>query len=249
MENEDKQISFLQYVDNLYNDTLIKSLIFSHNIGDYISYLGVDDIDKSLLLEMVYNYLLKNRNSNIFDEKIKANFYTLITYIVEDSDMVRNVETNVTINDIKIILNSLDNNNLPFLKNQISLRDYGAIYKFNNLKLKRLFKEDISIIKSTYYKSITDDFAILNMLRIDDSLFYDENYKKYLLNKNFYRSINYFMVKESKLFENPEYLERIKFIRETDLDMLTSGQYDENNIDDEFYDIASINNRLIKKFK
>lgn len=31
--------------------------------------------------------------------------------------------------------------------------------------------------------------------------------------------------------------------------MLTSGQYDENNIDDEFYDIASINNRLIKKFK
>lgn len=249
MENEDKQISFLKYVDNLYNDTLIKSLIFSHDISDYISCLSLDEIDKTVLLDITYNFLLKNRNSNMFDEKSKANFYSLIIYILEDYNIVNNSDENAIINNIKIILNSLDSNNLPFLKNQVSLRDYGTIYKFNNLKLKQLFKEDIFIIKNIYYRSITDDFAILNMLRIDDSLFYDENYKKYLLNKNFYRSINYFMIKENKLFENSEYLKRVKFIREKDLDILTSGQYEENNVDEEFYDIASVNNRLIKKFK
>lgn len=249
MENEDKQISFLQYVDNLYNDTLIKSLIFSSNIRNYISYLELDYIDKSELLEIAYNCLLKNRTSNMFDEKIKANFYTLIRYILEDDNIVSNSDENTIINDIKIILNSLDNNNFSFLKAQVSSRDYGTIYKFNNLKLKQLFKEDIFIIKNIYYQSITDDFAILNMLRINDSLFYNGNYKNYLLNKNFYRSINYFMVKENKLFENSEYLKRVKFIREKDLDILTSGQYEENNVDEEFYDIASVNNRLIKKFK
>lgn len=248
-KNKEFQDSFEQYVDNVYNYTFINSLIFSSNIRNYINELEIDKIDKSYLLDLSKDYLLENKTNNMFDDKLKQNFYLLIGYISENNNLVNNYEENSIINAIKITLNNLDNDNLEFLRKQILLRDYGSIYKFNKFKLNRMLATDMTRLKEIYYKSITDDLAVLNMLRLGSSMFYNEAYKMYLLSKNFYRSTNYFMLKESRLFENCEYLNRLRFIKEQDLDLLVSGQYDENNIDSEFYDIASVNNRLIKKFK
>ena len=156
----------------------------------------------------------------------------------------------IFLNAIKKYLN-VCSNNTDYIREQILMRDYGVKSKFSPYwsTLKKIADSDIELYKEEYYVSISRDILILNLLKESEESFYHNDYEAFLLNKDFYRSINYFMVKENKLFENSEYLKRVKFIREKDLDILTSGQYEENNVDEEFYDIASANNRLIKKFK
>lgn len=244
-----------------YYNTLINSLVFSPNIKNDLkincSFFENNRDGFLYMTECFGRYLEEHKAQNIFDGMVKNNIYEIANYLYEKFPYVG---CN-TINSDKLLLNDFLNaikkylnvcsNNTDYIREQILMRDYGIKSKLSPYwsTLKKIADSDIELYKEEYYVSISRDILILNLLKESEENFYHNDYEAFLLNKDFYRSINYFMVKENKLFENSEYLKRVKFIREKDLDILTSGQYEENNVDEEFYDIASVNNRLIKKFK
>ena len=254
-DKEEIFITFDQYCKFIYNYKLINSLIFSTNIDSYITNtLKIDQIESKSLLEGLKSYLEFNQGQNIFDEKNKENFYFLIDYLCNQNEFKNNENVIETINELKILLNriqSYDNND--FVRSQIVLRDYGIMhYNWNFMKLKRIPDFVISIYKREYYESISNDIVVLNCLNSDDEKFYSEDYKKILLDKNFYRSINSLMIDNIVIFEhNSDFLNRINFILNKDLDILNSDcdtrDFTSNDIDDEFFEILNVTNKMIKK--
>ena len=77
-----------------------------------------------------------------------------------------------------------------------------------------------------------------------------ERYKLFLLCKDFYRSINYFIQNYNFLFKSLDWINRIKFVMNKDLRLLTNVDDVRNlefEIDDEFLDIMEITQKLVKK--
>lgn len=220
-------------------DAFINAIIFSDNINNRLKIIENNSVDKIFLLDLFYAYLQKNKDRNMFDEKLINNCYKLIDYLNQS-----NIDQLNKINEMKIILNNDENYNLGFLRSQILLRDYGSsYYSFNRIRINKIPDSVISKLKEVYYLSIVYDLNFLNIFKYDEETFNKVN-DMYLLNKNFYRSLNYFIIKCGPFFKNQNYMNRIRFIIEKDLNLILNKMYD---VDDEFFDIVNVTNHLIKK--
>lgn len=254
MNNEEIELKFEDYINIIYNYTLINSLVFAVDIKEYIkNHLKIDNIDKSMLLKGLRSYLSINKNQNIFDNKIKDNFYFLIDYLSEQNCFIDSLEKNSIINDMKIMLNNISCDNLDFIRSQILLRDYGNLhYAWNKAKINKISDQVINRCKDSYYGSISNDFLVINLLLLEKQKFYNQDHKLFLLCTDFYRSINYFTQNYSILFQNLDLVNRIKFIMSEDLKLLINEVSMDNpkiiqKADIEFLNIMGITQKLVKK--
>ncbi len=243
--------------NELYYDTLINSLAFSPNIkNDLNVYCAFFNNNRNVFLYFAQRlgiYLEKHKGKGIFDLKVKNNVYEIISYLysrfpystnnINDRDKLL---LNEFLNSIKVYLNCCSDNNLDFIREQILMRDYGSKSKLNpNWRvLKKVVDCDIELCKGEYYASISRDILIMNLLNESSDDFYNNDYEAFLLNKDFYRSINYFWLTSSEVHLNKQYYERISFIINTNLDLLMSGSDD--FADEEFADIHNATHRLLK---
>lgn len=254
MDNKEIQLTLNEFIDMIYNYTLINSLVFSIDIEKFIhDNLKIDNFNTSILLKNFKNYLAINKDKNIFDDQIKDNCYFFINYISEIDNITEKSEKNSIINEMKINLNNTSYSNFDFLREQILLRDYGdSHYNRNKAKINKISDRILNDYKEIYYRSISNDFLVMSLLLIEEQKFYNEGYKLFLLCKDFYRSINYFIQNYNFLFKSLDWLNRIKFVMNKDLRLLTnvddvSNLEFESEIDDEFLDIMEITQKLVKK--
>lgn len=241
-----------------YYNTLINSLVFSPNIKNdleiYCSFFK-NNRDGFLYMSKCFGiYLEAHKGQNIFDKMVKNNIYEITNYLCEDFPYIvgDNVNSdklllNDFLNAIKKYLNACSNNT-DYIREQILMRDYGIKSKLSPYwyTLKNVADSDIELYKEEYYTSISRDILILNLLNEPEENFYRSDYEKFLLNKDFYRSINYFLL-TSSLIKNTQYVERINFIIKNNLDLLADliikGDYD----DEDFSDIHIASIRLLRK--
>ena len=243
------QSLFDDSVNRIYDYTLIESLVFALDIKKYIDKLGIENYNKKKLLCNFYEYLQANKDENIFDKKLKNNYYYLLDYINDNSTKSERLEQNEIIRDIKIALNNIGNDNLDFLKEQIILREYSIrFYNFNLFMINKISNQTILDYKDVYYESISNDFLFLDLLLKDEKDFQD-NYSKYLLNVNFYRSMNYFLAIYDWLFQKSEILDRTKFIIENDSLLLKNLQYSSSEFDEELSMICNVTKKMVKKIE
>lgn len=239
------------YVAGVYENILIHSLIFMTDFKEFLADMEFDTEIFSIILQYLKNYLDYYQDKNIFDDVIKNNIYTLTEYADNLDTITDNNIKNSLINEIKLMLNNTNNeNNNNYLARQIILRDYGIFNnKLNNkIKVNKLLQEnDINKLKEKYYHSISDDFGVIHLLTTDDDNF-DESYEGCILVSNFYRSINYFSVQFSRLFNDKNFLERIKFIMKKNDEFIKKGNFDNAYIDEQFYDLDRISKRVVKQF-
>ena len=234
--------------DNFYNYAFINAILFTDDIKRRIKIMEENKVDKDFLLNIFYNYLIKNKDREMFDIKLKNSCYTFIDYLCNNSSDKDRVNNIAKINEMKRIINNSDDYNLGFVRAQILMRDYGSsYYSLNRIKLNHVPDNYILQLKETYYYSIVYDLNFLNIFKFDNATF-NKVSGMYLLNKNFYRSLNYFILKAGCLFKNNYYRDKIRFVIEQDLNVLINRQYNENDVDEEFFDICNVTNRLIKKF-
>ncbi len=243
--------------EELYYDTLINSLVFSPNIeNDLNVYCAIFNNNRDIFLYMVKRlgvYVEKYKGNGIFDPKVKNNIHEIVYYLYSkfpyltdnknDSDKLL---LNEFMHSIKMYLNVCSNNNFNFIREQILMRDYGVKNKLNPnwYALKKVADSDIEIYKDEYYASISMDILIMNLLNESKEDFYNNDYDAFLLNKNFYRSVNYFWLTSSDVRLNKEYYDRTAFIIKNNLDILSSDSDD--FIDEEFFDIQNSSIRLLK---
>lgn len=241
-----------------YYNTLINSLVFSPNIKNdlkiYCSFFENNRDGFLYMTECFGRYLEGHKAQNIFDGMVKNNIYEIANYLYEKFPYVG---CN-TINSDKLLLNDFLNaikkylnvcsNNTDYIREQILMRNYGVKSKFSPYwsTLKKIADSDIELYKEEYYVSISRDILILNLLKKSEENFYHNDYEAFLLNKDFYRSINYFLL-TSSLIKNTQYVDRINFIINNNLDLLADliikGDYD----DEKFSDIHTASIRLLRK--
>lgn len=247
----DDILDFEGYVTGVYENILIHSLIFMTDFKEFLADMEFDTEIFSIILQYLKNYLYYYQDKNIFDDVIKNNIYTLTEYADNLDTITDNNIKNSIINEIKLILNSTNNeNNNNYLVRQIILRDYGIFNNKLNNKIKvnnLLQKNDINKLKEKYYRSISDDFGVIHLLTTDDDNF-NESYENCILVSNFYRSINYFSVQFSRLFNDKNFLERVKFIMKKNDEFIKNGNFDNAYIDEQFYDLDRISKRVVKQF-
>lgn len=238
------------FIDKVYIYTLIESLVFNIDIKKDIKQLiDITNIDKNILLKNLNEYLKINKDDNIFDDEIRKNYYYLIDYLVENSGFLEKKEQNSLVREMKITLNNLSLDNLEYLKEQILLREYALInYELNHLFINTIKKQTILNNKYIYYNSISKDFVFLQLLLMDDEEF-DKNYSDYLLNIDFYRSMNYFTSVYSDLFKNLNIFNRLKIIIENDEILLKTGKYDEQDTVKYFNSILNVTKKVVKKLE
>ncbi len=250
MENdtfiEKYSMTFKEFVDNVLNYTFIDSMVFSTDIEEFVNeYLNLDKLNKDSLLNNVYKYLLQNKDDDIFDENIKGNIYFLIDYLLEKNDVVKIKQQNAMINEIKLLTNNSKLNNLKYLREQILLREHAFVnYHFNRFLINRVPAFTILEDKDVYYNSISNDFLTLDLLLMDDNSFYEE-YKKCLLQIDFYRSVNFFASVYELLFKKKSYLERVKFIIEQNRSLINAGE----PVDKGFIVLQKVTQKVVKKIE
>ena len=243
----DLENSFNDYVNLIYDYTLIESLVFALDTKLYIDKLGIDNLDKTKLLYNFQEYLQENKDENIFDDTLKNKYYYLLDYINDRSNKEERLVQNEIVRDIKIALNNIGNNNFDFLKEQILLREYSIRnYSYNWFVINRISNQTILENKEIYYDSISKDFLFLNLLLMDETEFRD-NYQKYLLNINFYRSMNYFLAIYNWLFKKPEILDKAKFIIYNDELLIKNSKYNSQEIDQNLSSILNVTKKMVKK--
>lgn len=238
-----------------YYNTLINSLVFSPHIkNDLKIYCSFFENNRDGFLYMAKcfgNYLEEHKGQNIFDKKIKNNIYEITNYLCEDFPYDNVNSDKLLLNDflnaIKKYLN-VCSNNTDYIREQILMRDYGIKSKLspNWYALKNVADSDIELYKEEYYESISRDILILNLLKEPRENFYHNDYKSFLLNKDFYRSINYFLL-TSSLIKNEQYIERINFIIKNNIDLLADLIVNGDFSDEEFSDIHVASLRHLKK--
>lgn len=243
---EEYTMTFSEYVNNIYNYTVLNSIVFSTDIREFITeHLNMDRINEDALIDNMYNYLLDNKDDDMFDENIKENFYFLIDYLLKNMDKNKIKQKNPMINEMKRMINNLHTNNLEYLREQILLREHAFInYNWNKLIINKISDSTILEYKDIYYNSISNDLFFLHLLLINDEQFYKE-YSKYLLHNDFYRSVNYFMSIYDILFTNIEYLKRIQFIIEQNSILINKGE----NVDKDFIALEKISKKVVKKYE
>ena len=256
MNNKDVQqinFSFDQYLNFVYNWTLINSLAFNPNLKQVISDdLYINCFDQSRLLELLRLYLYGCKNLNNFDEDIKNNLYFLIGYIAELDKTTDKYKKNDMINDMKILLNNTGNNNYDFIRNQIILRDFGNLnYNKNLKKLNKVSDDNLNEFKNIYYNSIGNDSVILSFLMLNNGKFYNDGYKEVFLTKEFYRSVNVFLNDHYCLFCNEtDFLNKIDFCFNKIIEFVECSSDTvilNADLDEEFFDIAEVTKKLVKK--
>lgn len=250
MENDtfikEYSMKFEDYVGDILNYTLLDSMFFSTDIEEYINHrLKMDAIDKGALLNNIHAYLLKNKDDDIFDERTKDNIYFLIDYLMKNMDIAKIKQQNKMINEMKLMTNNLKTNNLEYLREQILLREHAFVNSaFNRFWIKRIPDFTILEYKEVYYNSICNDFPMLNLILLDDKSFYEE-YKKYLLHIDFYRSVNFFASVYDYFFEKKSYLERVKFIIEQNGSLINAGE----QVDKDFILLQKVTQKVVKKIE
>lgn len=239
------------YVGAVYENTLIHSLIFMTDFKEFLTDMEFDTEIFSTILQYLKNYLYYYQDKNIIDDIIKNNIYSLTEYAARlDTITDANVKNSI-INEIKLMLNSINGeNNNNYLVRQIILRNYGIFNnKWNNkIKVNNLLQKNaINKLKEKYYRSISDDFGVIHLLTTDDDNF-NESYEDCILISNFYRSINYFSVQFSRLFNDKKYLERIKFIMQKNDEFIKNDNFDNTYIDGQFYNLDKVAKRVVRQF-
>ena len=81
---------------------------------------------------------------------------------------------------------------------------------------------------------------------MDETEFRD-NYQKYLLNINFYRSMNYFLAIYNWLFKKTEILDKAKFIIYNDELLIKNSKYNSQEIDQNLSSILNVTKKMVKK--
>lgn len=245
---DNKELTFEDYEKSIYFQLLINSLIFANSIKHYMQETKIDTIDKTIIFQCLYDYLIAMKDVKMFNKANKNNLYFLFDYLDDSNNKVEQVNKNKMLNDMRKIVRNLDDDNLDFLCEQIILRDFGVFnYKKGLRRLKRMEIENILSLEKNYYQSISNDFPIFSLLGMNDE-FYFKCAKNFILLKDFYRSINYFLVVFPDLFLNPKYLSRVK-------DIITNDDIQKNNsqmleyVDDEFLHLSNLTKRLVKNFE
>lgn len=250
MNNKEDSIilTFEEYEKNVYFQLLIHSLVFANDINDYMCQSKINTIDKSLIFNCLYVYLKSMQATPMFNYLNKQNIIFLLDYTTGIDNEEEKLKENEMLNEMKIIFNNLDDNNFDFFCEQIVLRDYGAFnYKANLRKIKKLGYEKIALLEKEYYQSIENDFPIFTLLSINGEEDFNKH-KNFLLLKDFYRSINYFLVAYPTLFLNPKYLDRVKAIIEIN-DIYMNDNKALYNFDSKFLDLSNITKAMVKKFE
>lgn len=244
----------------LYYDTLINSLVFSLNIKDdlklYCEFFNNNRDAFLYIFERLGIYIANNKTTqNKFDIITNNNFYEIILYLysnfpyeISNSKSTDRKVLNDFFNTVKIYLANCSDNNCDYIREQILIRDYALTGKFNFIwpKLKKTPDFIIEEYKGEYYKAISNDILVMNLLNESKENFYNNDYEAFLLNKDFYRSINYFILTSNNIALNADYLERISYIINNNLNALKNydGSFD---LDDEFFDIHNATQHLLKK--
>lgn len=239
---------------NLYDFLLIRKAIFSKNINEFFKRIELSNTQENNkeVLKSLNKFL--NQNKNIYDKSLKKNIVDFASYFLERADYLSLNEKNEELNKIKVLLNSQDSNNYLFLKRELAYRDYGISLEKNKI-YSYLFKffdnSEIDVLKSKLYKSIAFDFNVLNLLYVDNEYFEKRGYFEYVLKKDFYRTINYFILNYEYLFLDEEFVNKLNYIigkNEFFIDNYNNQNKDIYvEIDNEFKDIQSRTNILIKK--
>ena len=250
------ELSLDEWLTIHYNYTFIESTLFSNDINFHIkNYIeNRENFDFAFSFDMLYKYICTNCDENVFDNFVKSNAYILADYFYSHDNISSKKEKTEMLNKIKICLNSLENNNYYFLRDQIALRKFGLKYTDKSFKLKALKvtkDEYLEELKPIYYASIANDINLLILLMEQSDQFYNDDYKILMLNKNFYRSVNYFLLTNEVMFSANDNLAKIKYIIEQNLNYIFKSGEDINQdcIDDEFLDIANVTTCLIKKYE
>ena len=245
--------------NEFYYNTLINSLVFSLNIkNDLNIYCAFFNNNRDIFLYMVQRigiYLEKCNSKGIFDSKVKNNIHEIANYLYEKFPYLTNEKNdsdklllNDFLNAIKKHLNVCLDSNCDYVREQILMRNYGVKNKLNPhwRGLKQISDDIIDTFKNEYYTSISKDILFINLLNEPRDNFYNSDYKNFTLDKDFYRSINYFWLTSPEFRSNHKYYGRIKFMISSNLEMLTdlfmSGDFD----DEEFADIHNASLRLLK---
>ena len=201
---------FEKYFVTLYQVTLLNSLIFSDDVDVDLN-LRINnrfDSDNCMkLLNLLIDQINIYKNENLFDYHIKNNVYFMVNFLLERITNLDEIKKNTCLNSFKILLNNCSENNIEFIKQQYSIRDYGCVYNKFNPKLFWLStcdEEHLNEGKNTLYNSISFDVDLLNILLYSEGIekVYEQNAESFLLTKQFYRSLNYFLVTNVALFYN-----------------------------------------------
>lgn len=252
------------YIYSVYQSIFVYSLLYALDVENYVQKSEVKEVlehNSDNFLEYFHNYLIAHQHFLIFDDKIKDNIYFLINDIASKNKSLNRNEKVEIINSVKCILNNVGCDNLDFIRNQILYRDLGCLhYKRNVRKLGLLSSDSLTNLKDEYYQSLNEDYLMMRLLLKDNDAFYNGEYKRALCCKNFYRSMNTFMsIYEIMFLANSEYLKRVKFIMNSDLSYLNNLNDESelielngkrlDDVDDQFFDILKVTNKLVKKFE
>lgn len=251
------QEEFENYLDAIYDCTMINSLIFSSNIINDINIRISDQLvseDYEQFLLELSNLVEHYKDFEMFDDYIKNNIYVLVNYLLGKCDKLNIEKRYELLNKIKITLNNCSTNNTEFIRNQISIRNYGLRYNKNSFRLrdvKNASSTTIDSLKGLIYDSISYDIDILNLMESENHKEVYEQANMFFATKAFYRSLNYFLVTNQFIFFDSNKFEKIKYVLDENIKKIY-GMEDEIELekyDDEFFDIASISTKLVKKIE
>ena len=250
------QEEFEKYLDAIYDCTLINSLIFSFDIKNDIN-VRLKQFDNETceqfiqeLIKLVEHY----KNYEMFDKHIKNNIYDLMDYLLNVNNNLNKEKKCEYLNELKLILNNCSNDNTEFIRNQISIRDYGLRYNKNKFKLrdvKNASDSTINSLKGLIYDSISYDIDILNLMESENHKEVYEKASMFFATKAFYRSLNYFLVTNQFIFFDSNKFEKIKYVLDENIKKIygIEDEIELEKYDDEFFDIASISTKLVKKIE
>lgn len=244
---QNEMISFEQYEDNIYLYLIINSLVFSDGIGSYMRRCKFNELSKSVIFNSLCNYLTIEPDYSRFNIRNKNNLYFLIDYLVGDDNSPETIGMNERLEQLRCIVHQIKDNNAGFLLEQYIIREFGAFnFKSHFRKLSRNFLENIMSLEREYYQSINNDYSVFSLLKSSDET-YLKNVKNFSMAKDFYRSINYFLVAFPDLFLNLKYFNRV-------LDVIKNGDYQMDqlgidNIDIDFIDLSNVTKKMVNVFE
>ncbi len=240
-----------------YYETLFNSLLFSlnieHDLNIYFRTYKKDDYFN--IINYFCSYLDKKSDDMVMDYKIKNNIYKLmdfITNVFKNETYDDKVEINKAVNFVKKFLNRDFYYNISdYLKNQILIRDCGINKNSLNpflIKSKHISNEAVEMFRDEYCESISKDIVLLFYLLDDEKEFYTNDSNFLLLDKNFYRTLNYFILTQKDLLLENDYINRIGFVINRNLELFNNldDDYDDSDAN-EIFNLHNVSVKLLKK--
>ena len=240
--------------ENLYNYFLIKKAIFSEDINTFFKEITFENNQENYKLFLTSLHEFLEDNKNIFEKNEKLNTLQLTEFLLDNIDYLSKEEKVNELNYFKITLNKIKNDNYLFLKNELANRNYGVSLeksKIFNFIFSVFEKEQIDELRKELNSSISFDFNVLNLFYVDKKQFMERNYINYILKKNFYKSLNYFLINYDFLFYDEDFVEKINYIDQ--MNYYYENHYNPKNknfyqeIDKEYKALKDINKTLYQK--